>query len=184
MSGINKKRFTCSFLGCNRSFARTEHLHRHGLNHKVGDSTCTRCAAHFRRRDLLGNHFSASLSELIIFCIVRHMKRHQQKDDEAGGPGLGYLATRKKLWKDADGNIVNTKRPTVRYTMELNQASITERIEEFAIEREAIGPTSDNVIASTLESDQSFLTLCFSEQELLYGLCIEGLGRISSCLAI
>jgi len=39
------------------------------------------------------------------------MARHKQKDDEAGGYGLGVMETRKRLWRDADGNIV-TKRPT------------------------------------------------------------------------
>jgi hypothetical protein len=38
------------------------------------------------------------------------MLRHQQKDEEAGGEGLGIVCTRKRLWRDADGNIV-TKRP-------------------------------------------------------------------------
>lgn len=40
------------------------------------------------------------------------MNRHKEKDDEAGGEGLGVLATRKRLWRDADGNIVATRRPS------------------------------------------------------------------------
>lgn len=40
------------------------------------------------------------------------MARHKEKDDEAGGEGLGVLATRKRLWMDANGNIVNARRPT------------------------------------------------------------------------
>lgn len=43
------------------------------------------------------------------------MARHKEKDDEAGGEGLGFLATRKRLWRDSDGNIVNCRRP---YTQE------------------------------------------------------------------
>jgi hypothetical protein len=39
------------------------------------------------------------------------MIRHKEKDDEAGGEGLGHLATRKRLWRDADGRIVNGRRP-------------------------------------------------------------------------
>ncbi|OQU98513.1 Fungal specific transcription factor domain-containing protein [Cladophialophora immunda] len=35
-----------------------------------------------------------------------------QKDEEAGGEGLGIVATRKRLWRDADGNIVS-KRPSL-----------------------------------------------------------------------
>lgn len=53
-AGIGKKKFCCSFAGCGKSFSRSEHLHRHALNHKDGNHTCLRCRAHFRRRDLLG----------------------------------------------------------------------------------------------------------------------------------
>lgn len=44
------------------------------------------------------------------------MSRHKEKDDEAGGEGLGVLATRKRLWRDTDGKIVNARRPS--YTPE------------------------------------------------------------------
>jgi len=40
------------------------------------------------------------------------MARHKEKDDEAGGEGLGVLATRKRLWRDASGIIVNARRPS------------------------------------------------------------------------
>jgi hypothetical protein len=40
------------------------------------------------------------------------MARHRQKDDEAGATGFGVLNTRKRMWKDADGNIV-TKKPAL-----------------------------------------------------------------------
>ncbi|KAH6668779.1 hypothetical protein B0J14DRAFT_150237 [Halenospora varia] len=95
-----KKKFGCTFPNCGKSFSRSEHLHRHALNHKDGNNTCLRCSAHFRRRDLLD----------------RHMTRHKEKDDEAGGEGLGVLATRKRLWRDENGNIVNSRRPS--YTQE------------------------------------------------------------------
>ena len=45
------------------------------------------------------------------------MSRHKEKDDEAGGEGLGVLATRKRLWRDTDGKIVNARRPS--YTQEM-----------------------------------------------------------------
>lgn len=38
------------------------------------------------------------------------MTRHRQKDEEAGAEGFGILNTRKRMWKDAEGNIV-TKKP-------------------------------------------------------------------------
>ncbi len=42
--------------------------------------------------------------------VDRHMTRHRQKDEEAGGEGLGVIETRKRLWRDSEGNIVS-KRP-------------------------------------------------------------------------
>ncbi|KAK7557293.1 fungal-specific transcription factor domain-containing protein [Phyllosticta citricarpa] len=90
------KKFACGYSGCGRSFTRSEHLQRHLLNHTEGESTCERCRAHFKRKDLL----------------ERHMQRHRQKDEEAGGEGHGILNTRKRMWKDVDGKIV-TKRPNL-----------------------------------------------------------------------
>ncbi|OJD29075.1 c2h2 finger domain transcription factor [Diplodia corticola] len=90
------KKFACGFDGCGRAFTRSEHLQRHLLNHTAGESTCERCRAHFKRKDLL----------------ERHMQRHRQKDEEAGAEGAGVLNTRKRMWKDQDGNIV-TKRPNL-----------------------------------------------------------------------
>lgn len=48
------KKFACAFDGCGRAFTRSEHLQRHLLNHTAGESTCERCRAHFKRKDLLG----------------------------------------------------------------------------------------------------------------------------------
>jgi hypothetical protein len=41
----------------------------------------------------------------------RHMARHKEKDDEAGGEGLGRLQTRKRLWRDSTGAVVTKRRP-------------------------------------------------------------------------
>ncbi|TVY76157.1 Zinc finger protein [Lachnellula suecica] len=90
----NRKQYVCTYENCNKSFTRSDHLTRHSLNHGPGKSTCPRCSAHFNRPDLLD----------------RHLARHRQRDEEAGGYGLGVVETRKRMWRDADGNIVN-KRP-------------------------------------------------------------------------
>lgn len=92
------KRFECTHAGCNKRFTRLEHMQRHALNHSgAGDFTCSRCSAHFRRPDLL----------------ERHMNRHRQRDEEAGGPGFGTLDTRKRSWKAPDGSVVSKRpRPT------------------------------------------------------------------------
>lgn len=83
-----EKRWVCDHAGCDRRFTRHEHLQRHYQNHTGGDFTCDRCRAHFKRRDLLD----------------RHISRHEAKDAEGSA-----LMTRKRLWKDADGNIVAKK---------------------------------------------------------------------------
>lgn len=56
------------------------------------------------------------------------MARHKEKDDEAGGEGLGVLATRKRLWRDANGNIVNARRPS--YTQEGAKRRQISRVEK------------------------------------------------------
>ncbi|PWW73687.1 hypothetical protein C7212DRAFT_285054 [Tuber magnatum] len=88
------RRFPCTYEGCGKAFTRSEHLQRHELNHRPSPNTCMRCRAHFARPDLLD----------------RHMERHVQKDKLAGGEGLGVLGTRKRCWRDDNGNIT-TKRP-------------------------------------------------------------------------
>ncbi|KAI1099657.1 fungal-specific transcription factor domain-containing protein [Jackrogersella minutella] len=88
-----RRLFICNHDGCGKSFSRSEHLHRHEKNHTDGNATCPRCRAHFKRQDLL----------------ERHMSRHKQKDEEAGGEGTGTLNTRKRMWKDHDGRIVQKK---------------------------------------------------------------------------
>ena len=40
----------------------------------------------------------------------RHMMRHKEKDEEAGGEGLGILQTRKRLWRDSSGAVVAKRR--------------------------------------------------------------------------
>ena len=53
----------------------------------------------------------------------RHLIRHKQKDEEAGGVGLGVVETRKRLWRDADGNIVH-KRPSLTNQLPRTQESL------------------------------------------------------------
>ncbi|KIW24993.1 uncharacterized protein PV07_10669 [Cladophialophora immunda] len=94
-SSNRPKKYMCSYEGCEKAFTRSDHLQRHMLNHGDGSSTCPRCGLHFKRPDLLD----------------RHMVRHRQRDEEAGGEGFGIIESRKKLWKDANGNIVKKRPP-------------------------------------------------------------------------
>ena len=100
-----KKKFRCSFPNCGKSFFRSEHLNRHALNHKDGKNTCQRCSA---TRNVGISHLNA----ILIRVLDRHMARHKEKDEEAGGEGLGILATRKRIWRDSNGNIVNARKPS------------------------------------------------------------------------
>ncbi|KIX06269.1 uncharacterized protein Z518_04244 [Rhinocladiella mackenziei CBS 650.93] len=116
---IKPKKYVCSWEGCGKAFTRSDHLQRHVLNHGVGDSTCPRCSLHFKRPDLLD----------------RHLARHRQKDEEAGGEGLGVVETRKKLWRDANGNIVS-KRPA---QSEVGSPAIKKQITDLAPQVQTAG---------------------------------------------
>lgn len=112
--GTAAKGYVCKHDGCGKRFTRLEHLNRHALNHKAGDATCSRCRAHFKRRDLLGkclcspwHRTRAADSQWLL--VARHMERHKKRDEESGGNGI--LNTRKRLWKHDDGSVVQ-KRPT------------------------------------------------------------------------
>ncbi|PWY69070.1 MFS general substrate transporter [Aspergillus heteromorphus CBS 117.55] len=89
-----------------KTFTRAEHLRRHALNHETGRDgyTCERCSVHFSRPDLLN----------------RHMSRHTKRDEEAGGPGLGVLETRKRTRRAGDGSIVT--RPPKRQSQSQTQS--------------------------------------------------------------
>ncbi|PYH80964.1 MFS general substrate transporter [Aspergillus uvarum CBS 121591] len=82
----------CHWPDCGKSFTRAEHLRRHALNHEQARQgyVCERCSVHFHRPDLLS----------------RHLLRHAKRDEEAGGPGLGVLETRKRTRRADNGNIV------------------------------------------------------------------------------
>ncbi|RQM06052.1 hypothetical protein DH86_00002362 [Scytalidium sp. 3C] len=59
--------------------------------------------------------------------MQRHLARHKEKDDEAGGEGLGVLATRKRLWRDENGNIVNSRRPSLADAKEIARKRMENR---------------------------------------------------------
>ncbi|KAL1959978.1 hypothetical protein VTO42DRAFT_646 [Malbranchea cinnamomea] len=67
------KNHFCDWPGCGKGFTRAEHLRRHALNHRSSGTTW------------------------------RHMARHAKRDEEAGGPGLGVLETRKRTRRGPDG---------------------------------------------------------------------------------
>lgn len=69
------------------------------------------------------------------------MLRHRQKDEEAGGDGLGVVESRKRLWRDDNGNIVS-KRPTREKS---NRLSTTTNSDE------------DKQIDASLDNDQNML---------------------------
>lgn len=83
------------------------------------------------------------------------MARHKEKDDEAGGEGLGVLATRKRLWRDAEGNIVNTRRPHRQVGAKRRQMAANEKAKNEAAEVNAVAPPSPPTsIPSTTSNTQ------------------------------
>ncbi|KAI1205781.1 fungal-specific transcription factor domain-containing protein [Annulohypoxylon truncatum] len=140
-----RRLFTCTQDGCGKSFSRSEHLHRHQKNHTDGDATCSRCRAHFKRQDLL----------------ERHMSRHKQKDEEAGGEGTGTLNTRKRMWKDHDGRIVQ-KKPIENPPLDTTglEAPFARQVEgpiSPPVSSNSDHPNDNDPIHTAFPSDQSLL---------------------------
>lgn len=142
MTSEQRKKHVCQWPECGRSFSRSDHLQRHMLNHSSEGRTCPRCRAHFKRPDLLGTecpfphncHGSGSLwhctSTIIPGTVTdpnpdRHMMRHKQRDEEAGGEGLGVIETRKRMWRDIDGNIVS-QRPSLPNQAQRTSAQVSQ----------------------------------------------------------
>lgn len=113
--GAAAKTYVCKHDTCGKRFTRLEHLNRHALNHKAGDATCSRCRAHFKRPDLLGECSCSPWHHQRLDSqrsgVARHMERHRKRDEESGGDGT--LNTRKRSWKRDDGSVVQ-KRPTTQ----------------------------------------------------------------------
>ncbi|GES65216.1 C2H2 finger domain transcription factor [Aspergillus terreus] len=89
------KNHVCQWPSCGKSFTRAEHLRRHALNHEQAQNGYT----------------------------SRHMMRHAKRDEEAGGPGLGVLETRKRTRRAGDGTIIT--RPPKRQSRPAHSQSTT-----------------------------------------------------------
>lgn len=114
-SSMMTKSHTCHWPGCKKAFTRAEHPRRHALNHEQSPDgyTCERCSVHFNRPDLLSERSHTVITTLFLTeKIARHMVRHAKRDEEAGGPGLGVLETRKRTRRTPNGTIVT--RPAKR----------------------------------------------------------------------
>lgn len=58
--------------------------------------------------------------------IVRHMKRHEEKDRDAGGAGLGKLISRRKVWRPSVGYITGNKNSSKTENQMLKEESLRE----------------------------------------------------------
>lgn len=67
------------------------------------------------------------------------MLRHKEKDDEAGGPGLGTLQTRKRLWRDENGTVHQKRRP--EHEKKRTNSSSTPRKAHSRV----VNPIDDNI---------------------------------------
>lgn len=100
-----EKRFVCEANRCGRTFTRAEHLQRHVLNHSTGDFTCTRCRAHFKRRDLLGENlvlyphvWEAGLGLDPARAPTVPLPSHPKVDDRFLGPNLPFCLICVAIW--------------------------------------------------------------------------------------
>lgn len=143
-------RFSCSFQGCQRTFSRQEHLQRHVLNHAEIDFTCERCRTVFKRPDLLGMLNVDDIYLLADFYQDRHMARHRQKDLEGG-----KLMTRKRLYKDDEGNVIS-KRPA-RERRTTTRANSANSQDTFALPLSPPGSSSDLTLSPSriVEPDET-----------------------------
>ncbi|KAF7563752.1 hypothetical protein G7046_g400 [Stylonectria norvegica] len=134
--GRPSKNFACDHDGCGKRFTRLEHLNRHALNHTAGQATCSRCRAHFKRPDLL----------------ARHMDRHREKDEEAGGKGI--LNTRKRSWKEFDGSVVE-KRPSTQDPSEEPSSQASVQADPVVAAEGPISPPASHESSDIYSSHQS-----------------------------
>ncbi|KAI0022482.1 fungal-specific transcription factor domain-containing protein [Xylariomycetidae sp. FL0641] len=101
------------------------------------------------------------------------MTRHKQRDEEAGGEGIGKLNTRKRMWKDLDGRIVQ-KKPREDVTGDPDGLLVT--LVEEPISPPASNQSSDGVneINRTgpvaIEASRIFPTYPATEEQSQYGL--------------
>lgn len=131
------KSHACQYPTCGKRFTRAEHLRRHALNHEQPRNgfTCERCSVHFQRPDLLGEiGWIRSVDVKTNHWAARHMMRHTKRDEEAGGPGMGVLKTRKRTRRAGDGSII--VRPSQREMRgaaisTTSSASSDRRMEEY-----------------------------------------------------
>lgn len=74
----------------------------------------------------------------VCLCDVltdRHVARHKEKDEEAGGEGLGRLQTRKRLWRDSTGAVVTKRRPEhEKKNVSSTPASKRRKIRDYSFE--------------------------------------------------
>lgn len=77
------------------------------------------------------------------------MARHKEKDDEAGGDGLGKLLTRKRLWRDSTGAIVSKKRP--EHEKERKQSSHPRSAPAATLSNQEV--RSDTIASSSPQGD-------------------------------
>jgi hypothetical protein len=85
----------------------------------------------------------------------RHVARHRQRDAEAGGEGLGFVESRKKLWRDVDGRIVQ-KRPS---RVDIGRLMMRE-------ESLDLGPQSPTVLSDCCHAQQAVQTEPSSSERL------------------
>lgn len=80
--------------------------------------------------------FSFQDVQLSLTFIARHIRRHEDKDKEAGGEGKGVLLTRKRLWNPEAGYTSKKKRKRSSVTpISPKSTEVVETLEGFPVEK-------------------------------------------------
>ncbi|KAL4892807.1 hypothetical protein BDV59DRAFT_193372 [Aspergillus ambiguus] len=132
----NMKNHSCQWPNCDKSFTRAEHLRRHALNHEQAHNGYT----------------------------SRHMMRHAKRDEEAGGPGLGVLETRKRTRRVGDGTIITRPpkrqpRAAVSQSTGLSSISVASSQDQQIVEPDGHTPHGAPVSPPGSASDHPSLSL-------------------------
>ncbi|PLN85668.1 MFS general substrate transporter [Aspergillus taichungensis] len=152
---LEMKNHVCQWPNCRKSFTRAEHLRRHSLNHEQSRDgyTCERCFVHFNRPDLLY--------------------------EEAGGPGMGVLETRKRTRRAGDGTIITRPRkrqcqPDCSESTTASSVSVTSGPDLAQISLDLNGQTPHGAPVSPPGSASDQPSLCLDDHDPLLAPMMPG----------
>lgn len=110
---------------------------------------------------------------------ARHMMRHAKRDEEAGGPGMGVLETRKRTRRAGDGTIITRPRkrqsqPHCSESTTASSVSVTSGPDLAQITLDLDGQTPHGAPVSPPGSASDPPSLCFDDHDPLLAPMMPG----------